>query len=110
MASSRVRVKLDHNAVYGIVSSNDSQEKLERAADAALQMQRSLVPVDTGNLRNHLGKRRTPNGLGWQVGAFDVDYAAAVEAGHETEKGTWVPAQPYIRPSIDAVRRVMNNG
>ncbi len=109
MAAIRVSVTVNQSAVAGVLSGDDVQKRMDNAADAALRMQKSLVPVDTGNLSRHLEIRKTPDGLGRQVGAFDVDYAAAVEEGHRTKAGTWVPAQPYIRPSIDAVRRSLRN-
>lgn len=101
----RVHVIINRSAVAGVLAGADVQLRMDKAADAALRMQLTLVPVDTGNLSRHLEIRKTPDGLGRQVGAFDVDYAAAVEEGHHTKSGSWVPAQPYVRPSIDAVRR-----
>ena len=101
----RVDVVINQTAVAGVLFGLDVQNRMDNAAQAALRMQVALVPVDTGNLSRHLEIRKTPDGLGRQVGAFDVDYAAAVEEGHRTKAGTWVPAQPYVRPSLDAVRR-----
>jgi hypothetical protein len=109
MATVRVIVTVNQSAVAGILSGEDVQNRMDNAAEAALRMQKSLVPVDTGNLSRHLEIRKTPDGLGRQVGAFDVEYAAAVEEGHQTRSGTWVPAQPFVRPSIDAVRRSLGN-
>ncbi len=110
--SSRVdiTVRVDESEIYGVVRSDDVQASMDELADAALDMQKQLVPVDTGKLRLHLRKQHTEDGTGRRVGAFDVEYAAYVEEGHQTEAGTWVPAQPYIRPSMDAVRRRLANG
>lgn len=105
MTSIRVTVVINQAAVAGVLSGEDVQNRMDNAAQAALRMQVALVPVDTGNLSRHLEIRKTPDGIGRQVGAFNVDYAAAVEEGHHTKAGTWVPAQPYVRPSLDAVRR-----
>ena len=30
----------------------------------------------------------------------DADYAVPVEYGHVTASGSWVPAQPFMRPTI----------
>lgn len=109
MDAIRVDVQINRAAVVGTLSGNDVQNRMDNAAEAALRMQVALAPVDTGYLSRHLEIRKTGDGLGRQVGAFDVDYAAAVEEGHHTKAGTWVPAQPYVRPSIDAVRRSLGN-
>lgn len=101
----RVEVKINQAALAGILAGDDVQRRMDNAAEAALRMQLALVPVDTGNLSRHLEIRKTPDGVGRQIGAFNVDYAAAVEEGHHTRSGSWVNAQPYVRPSIDAVRR-----
>lgn len=105
MARVSVDVKIDANAVYGAVRSPEAQRNFDQLAEAALAMQRVLVPVDTGRLSRSLGIRKTPDGIGREIGSFSVEYAAYVEDGHQTRAGTWVPAQPYIRPSIDAIRK-----
>lgn len=109
MATVRVSVTINQSTVAGVLRSPEVQSRMDDAAKAALRMQLSLVPRDTGNLSRHLEIRHTDDGLGRQVGAFDVDYAAPVEEGHRTKGGTWVPAQLYIRPSIDAVRRSLRD-
>lgn len=105
MATFHVEVRINQTAVIGLLSSDNVQNRMDDAADAALKMQKALVPVDTGKLKLHLRKQHTEDGLGRRVGVWDVEYAMYVEEGHRTRAGTWVPAQPYIRPSIDAVRR-----
>lgn len=110
MSKAKVTIKLNKTQAAALIRDPKAQHNLDALADAALDMQKSLVSVDTGNLRKHLGKRNTSDGVGREVGAFDVDYAAAVEDGHRTKKGTMVPAQPYVRPSMDAVRRRLSNG
>lgn len=105
-----VTVRVNAGEVYGSVRSGDVQNGMDDLAGAALDMQRVLVPVDTGNLSRHLGIRNTADGTGREIGALgDIDYASHVEEGHQTEAGTWVPAQPFIRPSMDAVRRRLND-
>jgi hypothetical protein len=110
---SRVKVRVEiegYSAMAEITNDPQVQANVDDIAESVLDMQQSLVPVDTGHLKSRLRIRKTSGGRGREVGAFDVDYAAAVEEGHETKSGTWVPAQPYIRPSVDAVARRLNNG
>lgn len=109
MAKVQVTVRMNDQAVIGLMLGDTAQNKLDNAAEAALRMQKALVPVDTGKLSKHLEIRKTANGKGREVGAFGVDYALPVETGHRTRSGSWVPAQPFIRPSIDAVRKSLKN-
>ncbi len=99
-----VTVILDEGEIYGSVRSSEVQGGVDELADAALDMQRVLCPVDTGRMLRSLGIRKTPDGVGREIGSFGLDYPRFVEEGHRTEAGTWVPAQPFIRPSLDAVR------
>lgn len=103
-----VSVKVNESEVYAVLQSDGVQTGMDELADAALEMQRVLCPVDTTKLVTSLEVRK--NGNGRDIGSFTVDYAAAVENGHETEAGTWVPAQPFIRPSLDAVRARLASG
>lgn len=105
----KVTTRVDGTAMAEIIHDPEVQGNVDEIAEAVLNMQQTLVPVDTGHLHSRLRIEKTSDG-GRQIGAFDVDYAAAVEEGHETQAGTWVPAQPYIRPSVDAVARRLNNG
>lgn len=105
-----VRIVINDGAIAAELRGKEAQSKVDEVADAALVMQKSLCPVDTGKLERSLEKRKTADGMGRQVGSFTVDYALPVEYGHETRAGTWVPAQPFIRPSIDAARAVMKRG
>lgn len=107
--SYEVKVVINKDAMAKIVYSNDVQNGMDKLANAGLEMQKRLVPVLTGRLRNGLTIKRTPDG-GRQIGVFDVGYARYVEEGHKTRGGTFVPAQPYIRPSLDAIRKVLSNG
>lgn len=102
--SVKVTLKLNTGLAAAVIKSKEAQDLLDRIAVAALRMQRDLAPVDTGRLRKSLEARTV--GGGRQVGSFGVDYAAAVETGHK-QGSTFVPAQPYIRPSVDAARKVV---
>ena len=101
----RISVNINATQVAALLVSPGVQLYMDSLAESALKMQKTLVPVDTGNLSEHLEVRKTESSVGRMVGAFDVEYAAAVEMGHQTRSGSWVPAQPYVRPSVDAVRR-----
>lgn len=78
------------------------QADVDVRARRVLVAQRRYVPIDTGKLSKSLAIRKF--GRGRRIGSFGVYYAYFVEAGHHTRSGSWVPAQPYIRPSIDAAR------
>lgn len=104
-----VRVQISDAAINGLITSEPVQAGMDDLADAALRMQKALCPVDTGNLERHL-QVKVLDGVGRAIGVFEriplrpADYARYVEEGHRTRGGTWVPAQPFIRPSMDAVR------
>lgn len=104
MAIARVQVKLNPDAFAELRASPQCQKALDEIAKAVLARQKTLVPVDTGHLSRSLKIRNTADSLGREVGSFDVDYALPVETGHQTESGTFVPAQPFIRPSVDAAK------
>lgn len=101
-------VRINGAAVYAALSGRDAQERIDDVAEAVLTMQKALCPVDTGKLVNSLEIRRKGNGR--QIGTFTVKYGKYVELGHETRGGTWVPAQPFIRPSLDAARKTFMRG
>lgn len=107
-----VTVNLNSGEIYGAVNDSEVQTNVDSLANAALTMQLALAPVDTGRLVSTLGIRKTADGTGREIGSINhnLDYPAIVETGHTTEAGTWVPPQPYIRPSMDAVRRRLSDG
>lgn len=110
--------ELDDRSVYAVLDdaldAEATDENLDDLADQALDYMDQTVPVDTGDLRSVLDKRKTPDGPGVQVGVFEgnrgsasgeeVTYAPDVELGHQTSAGTWVPAQPFIAPAVHALR------
>lgn len=101
-------LRIDGAKVYAMLSSVDAQDRIDDVAEAVLTMQRALCPVDTSKLVNSLEIRK--QGIGRRIGSFTVKYARYVELGHQTRGGTWVPAQPYIRPSMDAARKTFMRG
>lgn len=76
-------------------------EKIDTALNAGVEGAQRLVPIDTGELHDGIRiiEQTETNG---SYGVTDVDYAEHVEFG--TSK---MRAQPYLRPSIDAMKRAL---
>ncbi len=112
MSEYKVTVTVDSSAIGSLSATPEAQHLLDRCAQKALEYQQATVPVDTGALKKCLGIVSTDNGLTRKIGAVidPVEYAIYVEEGHRTTSGTWVPAQPFIRPSIDAAKKGLSNG
>lgn len=110
MAKPLVTVTVDRRAIGTLTSTPEARELLMRCGHAALDYQESTVPVDTGELKSALGIRENSDGT-IDIGTVKkrVEYDLAVEEGHRTRSGTWVPAQPFIRPSIDAAKKGLGN-
>lgn len=105
------KVTVDQAALGTLTDSAASKTLLRRCAERALDFQQSAVPVDTGELKSALGIRQNADGS-MDIGTVKkkVDYAMPVEEGYRTKAGTWVPAQPFIRPSINAAKKGLSNG
>ena len=69
---------------------------LLKIAEQAIEIAKSIVPVDTGRLRDSI--RILEQGQNYVVIGSDVEYAIAIEFG--TYK---MAAQPYLGPAGDAV-------
>lgn len=74
---------------------------LALTAEAAVALERSLVPVDTGALRDGIKARYSATGQSAEVGVWDPDlyYALFVEWGT-----TIRPAVPYATPAAERAR------
>ncbi len=107
MTGFKVTVTVDSAAIGTLTATPEAQGLLDRCAERALEFQQATVPIDTGALKKCLGIAVTDNGNSRKIGAIidPVEYAIYVEEGHRTASGTWVRAQPYIRPSIDAAKK-----
>lgn len=103
-AQFRVTVNIDSTAIDSIVMSDLVQKDIDRRSSNVLNMQRSLVAVDTGDLKGSLQIKRTDKG-GRQIGSWGIAYAADQEFGWQTRSGRFVPGQSYLRPSQDAAAR-----
>lgn len=104
MTPFRVTVNVDSSAIGNIVMSDDVQADITRRANNMLNMQRSLVAVDTGDLKRSLEVRSADKG-GRRIGSFGIHYAADQEFGWTTRSGRFISGQPYLRPSIDSAAR-----
>lgn len=72
---------------------------LDKAALLVLRRAKPKTPVDTGTLMlSEMKIDVSPTER--DVVAF-ADYSVYVEFGHHTRSGSWVPAQPYMRPALD---------
>jgi len=92
------RVTVDLKAIQDLARSPEVKQALLKAAEAAASRARELVPVDTGELRDSIYAEETEEGA--RFGAT-ADHAAHVEFG------TWkMAAQPFLRPAVDAMKRV----
>lgn len=95
------------------------KDKVRQAAGAAVAKAafdiegnaKTLVPVDTGNLRNSI-QTQMETDVSATVGPRGVEYAVYVEYGtgragdpsvpHADVAG--MPAKPYLRPAVEKVR------
>jgi HK97 gp10 family phage protein len=76
---------------------NEVEMGLDPVGADMVDLARSIVPVDTGALRESIYHR--PAGLELEFGAA-MDYASYVEFGTSRMR-----AQPYMRPSLDAFQQ-----
>ncbi len=104
-------VNVDEAALGRLKDMPEARATLKRCADRAEAFQVATCPVDTGHLVGAIGQRDNADGsIDIGVVKYPVEYDLHVELGHQTTAGTWVPAQPYIRPSIDAAKKGLSNG
>jgi hypothetical protein len=94
------RVRLFSSAMER-VASDALSEKIDLALNAGVESAQRLVPIDTGELHDgiHIIEQTDTNG---SYGVTDVEHAEPVEFG--TSK---MQAQPYLRPSIDAMEAAL---
>jgi hypothetical protein len=74
---------------------------LEHLGNTMTEESVAICPVDTGRLEDSIKFFIEGRGLKSKMwfGAT-APYAYWVEMGHHTVAGTWVPAQPFIRPVV----------
>jgi len=106
-------------AVAQAIFENAARLSVQQGAEAVLETAESIVPVDTGELRDsgHVEMLETGAKPSAAV-VFDSDHAAYVEygtgirgaasagAGEGPYSSTWpgFAAEPYLRPSLDIER------
>ncbi len=100
---------MSHTVVFEWSGDNDNQllgladEDVRRLAERAQGFAQRVAPVGTGALAASIKSERVSESH-YRVGS-DLDYAAPVELGYRHHgSGKHIPAQPYLRPALDAVR------
>lgn len=99
MAGSRARVTI-HAGILDSIGTTRADEVVNEAMEDGVELAQHLVPVLTGELHDGIEILQfAENGVG-KYGVDSVDHSEAVEFG--TFK---MAAQPYLRPSMDALNR-----
>jgi HK97 gp10 family phage protein len=83
-----------------------ARQLVAKYAEKQFRLTRELAPVDTGFLRSHIRKRVSDDGLAYEVGVREEDFADAGKAFYAQflEFGTrFMSARPFIFPARDAV-------
>jgi hypothetical protein len=101
---SSVRVNIYEGRLDALVG-DFAAELVGRCLTAGVNSAQRLVPVDTGDLQSDIGITQDPTpSAGGVVGAYGVK-GDVTDYGLHVEYGTSVgPEQPYLRPSMDAVK------
>ncbi len=100
---------MSHTTIFEWTGDDDDRlldladEDIERMANRVQEFAQRVAPVDTGALEASIKVVKEADSH-YRVGS-DLDYAAPVELGYRHHKsGRHIPAQPYLRPALDAVR------
>lgn len=83
-----------------------SREIVAKYAEKQFRLTRELAPVDTGFLRSHIRKRVSDDGLAYEVGVREEDFADAGRPFYPIylEFGTrFMSARPFVFPARDKV-------
>ena len=100
------QVKIDQKAVREISGGEDVTKALEIIGQLGEGEAKRLAPVDTGNLRRSLTHELGRSGLNQYVRiGSNVEYAVFQELGTR-----YHPAQPYLRPAAEFLRRFIRGG
>ena len=78
-----------------------SQPLFEYVGKLAVGEMQGLAPVDTGNLRDSIKFVRATSNTAQIVAT--ADYAAAVDQGHKTRSGSFVPANPFFSSVVGRI-------
>lgn len=96
-------ITVNPNAVAALADSGELVDGLEIIGQVGELSAKEHAPVDTGNLRRSITHEVIRGQDGWfvQIGT-NVDYAIFQELGTRFH-----PAHPFLRPAIEAVRRLL---
>lgn len=92
---------------------NVDEKVAEVISDIGVQFRdemKAIVPVDTGNLRNHItveGPKRDGNFNYIEIGVLDADKDTAIYSNVIEYGSTRQAAQPYFRPVMKGKKAVM---
>lgn len=75
---------------------------IDKAMAAGVESAQDLVPVKTGALHDDIGIIEPASDGEGAYGVESLDYGVHVEFGTQR-----MAAQPYLRPSIDAMKKVV---
>lgn len=95
------RVRIFKAALDRVVD-DGLDEVVNEAMEAGVSAAQRLVPIDTGELHDGIEIVEFASEGRGSYGVTDVDHALPVEFG--TDK---MAAQPYLRPSIDAMKQAL---
>jgi phage gpG-like protein len=87
------------NANFHQVCVDAALPQLETKRKRMQNKAEQYCPVDTGYLRNSVYSETNRTTGDIEIGAT-ATYAAAIEYGHVTRSGSFVPAQPFIRRAV----------
>lgn len=95
-----MKVKLDPDALDELARSADVEKALKVAADVGAETAERLAPVDSGDLKRSIGSDSEAGRANVHV---DVSYWMFPEFGTR-----YMTATPYMRPAVDAMKRVFS--
>lgn len=100
--NAKARFEADRRGLQELLHGPDGPvaKEILRRSQSVERAAKRLCPVDTGRLRSSIGKRleQRPDGPTGVIGS-NVEYAVYVEFGTSRS-----PAQPFLRPALDAAR------
>lgn len=99
----QISVELDNAALQDLLYCEETQDLLGRKARQGAAVARSIVRVDTGELRESI-QAEPEEGGGWVFGS-DVEHAPFIEEGfRHAGSGEFVGPFPYLRPAVYAIQ------
>lgn len=94
-----IRLVLNRHNIASLATTKATQDALLKIAEVGVEGAQRRAPVDTGELRASI-HTEIIDGV--------VCYGSEVRHALPQEVGTWkMSAQPYLRPSLDDIKRVL---